>query len=109
MAAVLAGALTLVFRWCLVCACAELEPCGAGMSGFVCNVINAGLIPTTALLSLAYFGEVLGVADILGVCLVFGAIVAITAAKFRRFGSASTSILFFPPSILFALFRVCLL
>ena len=53
------------------------------MAGFVCNVVNAGLIPTTALLSWAFFGEVLTQVEIFGAALVFGAILVLTLAKFH--------------------------
>ena len=91
LAATLTGALTTLFRLSLVLACAELESCGVGMAGFICNVVNAGLIPTTALLSLAIFGEVLGPMEVVGAVVVFGAILVLTAAKFWKAASSNRS------------------
>ena len=61
------------------------------MAGFICNVISAGYIPITALLSLAIYGELLGPTEALGIFIVFGAILVLTLAKFWENSSASNS------------------
>ena len=71
-------------------ACRELETCGAGMAGFICNAFNAGLIPITALLSLVFYGELLGPMECVGVVIVFCAILVLTGVKFWKSSSSAS-------------------
>jgi len=83
IAATLVGLITTVYRICQIFACNELESLGIGMAGLLGNVFNAGIIPFTSLLALAFFSEELGEIEAIGASLLFFAIVIITVAKFR--------------------------
>ena len=78
---VVSSALATLARLTSLVGSQELGRLGVGVGGLIANFILPTEIPTTALLSWAFYGEKLGAAEILGVLLIFAAIVVVSAAQ----------------------------
>ena len=81
------GVLATIYRVAVIVASAELESLDVGTAGLVGNFFMAADIPTTALLSWAFFHERLEVSEAVGATFIFVSIAVVTIVDSKKSGA----------------------
>ena len=78
------GVISNIARVASVFGCQELEAFGSGCAGVVGNILHAQYIAMMAVFAYVFFGETMTTVELIGACVIGGAVIGVTGVKALR-------------------------